>query len=82
MACVLTDMLMIRILNEKRQIDNASIIVLVEKPISVSEIPSKMNATVIGLRLSYFEMSHPERGRPRRELIGIHRSKVPRSASL
>lgn len=73
---------MMRMLKEKRQIDSTSMTVFVEKPINESDIPSNMNATVIGLRLSYFEMSHPDKGRPRRELIGIHNNIVPSSASL
>ncbi|HMG89274.1 MAG TPA: hypothetical protein VK589_04420, partial [Chryseolinea sp.] len=70
------------ILNEKRQIDGTSVNVLVEKPIRDKDIPSKMKATVIGFRLSYFEISHPESGRPKRELMGINKSIVPSSASL
>jgi len=73
---------MMRMLKEKRQIDSTSMTVFVEKPINESDMPSNMNATVIGLRLSYFEMSHPDKGSPRRELIGIHNNIVPSSASL
>ena len=75
-------MLMIRMLKENRHIDDTSIAVLVEKPMSDNEIPSKMNAMVIGLRLSYFDMSQPESGRPSKELMGIHNNIVPSSASL
>ena len=75
-------MLMIRILNEKRQIEGTRVNVLIANPIMDNDIPSKMKATVIGFRLSYFEISHPERGRPKRELMGIHNSIVPSSASL
>ena len=73
---------MIRMLNENRQTEGASTNVLVENPINDNDIPSIMKATVMGLRLSYFEISHPESGNPKRELIGIHSKSVPSSASL
>jgi hypothetical protein len=41
-----------------------------------------MKAAVIGLRLSYFEISQPESGSPKSELIGMHSNIVPSSASL
>jgi hypothetical protein len=76
------DMLMIRILNENRQIDGTSMNVLVEKPMSERDMPSKTKAAVMGFRLSYFEINHPDNGSPKSELIGIHSNIVPSSASL
>ena len=76
------DILMIRMLKEKRQTEGTSMNVLVEKPIRDKDIPSRMKATVIGLRLSYFEISQPESGSPKRELMGMHSRIVPSSASL
>jgi hypothetical protein len=82
MACVLMDMLMIRMLKANKQIEGTSVNVFVEKPINDNEIARETNATVIGLRLSYLDTSHPDKGNPIKELMGMNNSIVPNSASL
>lgn len=54
----------------------------VAKPINASDTDSKINAAVIGIRLSYRDTSQPDMGNPIKELIGMARRSVPNCASL
>ncbi len=73
---------MIRVLKEKMETAAISMKVEGAKPINESDMAIAINPMVIGIRLSYFETSHPESGRPAIELIGINSRIVPSSASL
>src|SRR4051812_20962917 len=82
MACVLSAMLMMRVLNENVQIDKINRKVFCDKPIPASAKPTNMKPIVKGTRLSNFETSQPENGNPISELMGMNSSIVPSSASL
>lgn len=69
-------------LKENIQIDAISINVVVENPINERDIARKIKPAVMGMRLSNRDTSHPDIGKPIRELMGIKSRMVPNSASL
>jgi hypothetical protein len=71
-----------RIKKAKTNIKNTRNAMLLEKPIIKREIAWIRSAITRGHRLSYFDDSHPEIGKPISWLTGITKSKVPNSASL
>jgi len=81
-ACVLTAILKIRILKANKQIDTIKADMEVEKPIHASETALAAKARAKGIRLSYLETSHPEKGKPIKEVSGIANKIVPSSASF
>lgn len=69
-------------LKENTQMEATSATVVVEIPIKNKAIDIVINPAVIGIRLSYFETSHPLNGSPASELMGIKSRIVPSWASL
>src|SRR5688500_18405676 len=82
MACVLTDMLKIRMLNENRQMPITRGKIVGEKPTNARDIALIPQATASGIRLSKRDTSQPDMGRPINELTGIAKSSVASSASM
>ena len=82
MACVLTEMFIMRMLNAKTQTEATSRNVEFAKPIMVSAIASEVNPVTIGPRVLKRETSQLEIGKPAIELIGMNSRMVPNSASL
>jgi len=67
---------------EKRNTAPIRTIKLSEKPIKARAMEKEINETRRGRRLSKRETSHPEMGRPIRELTGITSNRFPSSASF
>ena len=82
MDCVLTAMFIIRMLNAYMETPQIKKNVEGAHPMQARAIAKDKNPTVMGLRLSKRDTSHPEIGKPIRELIGIKSKTVPSSASL
>ncbi len=82
MDWVLIEMLMTRSAMEKTT--NAAITVQRElvKPIANKDAMNKKLAYRSGIRLSYLEINHPERGMPIKALAGMVMSKLPKTSSL
>jgi hypothetical protein len=81
-AWVLTEILKMRMLKAKIQMAATNKIGVSAYPIIISEAEFNPQAIARGTRLSNRETSHPEIGRPTRELIGIASNRVPSSASF
>ena len=81
-AWVFIDTFRMRILKAKTQRQAIKAKLVVAKPIPSSESDIEVNANSIGIRLSNRATSHPEMGKPIRELVGINNKMVPNSASL
>src|SRR5690349_1527089 len=82
MDCVLMEIFIIRMLKENAQTAAASKIVELAKPMAIRASANDTNPVMIGPRLLNLETSQPESGNPINELMGIHNSCFPNSASL
>ena len=82
MACVLMEILMIRVLNASTETETTSVNDVVAKPMKNSEAAIIIKPAVIGILLSYRDTSQPEMGSPIKELMGINNRTVPSCASL
>ena len=69
-------------LNDNSEIAAINKGVFVAKPIPRIANDNKRNPAVSGMRLSYRDTSHPEKGKPISELSGMKSNTVPSSASL
>lgn len=81
-ACVLTEILKIRMLSENRNRASISVTDELARPINERQIEFSRNATVSGVLVSNFATSHPDKGKPIKELTGMVKSMVPSSASF
>jgi hypothetical protein len=82
MACVFTEIFMMRMLNAKTQTAGTRKYVDEANPISAKAIAREVNPAKMGLRVLKRETSQLEIGRPAIELMGMNKSMVPNSASL
>ncbi len=79
---MLAAIFIMRMLNEKRQTPQINRKVEGAHPINRSAMARNNIEVVMGWRLSNRDTSHPERGKPASELMGIKSNTVPSSASL
>lgn len=82
MACVLTEILNIRIVKENKNKANTSVKGVFAKPIKERQREFNRKATVKGILVSNLETNQPDKGKPIKELTGIDSRIVPNSASF
>jgi hypothetical protein len=69
-------------LNENRNKANTNVKGVVARPIKERQREFSTNATVRGTLVSNLDTSHPDKGSPIKELMGMVRRMVPSSASF